>query len=159
MKKKRAFTLVETLMSSGIFGMIALIGLSVISLMTWTLFSGQIESTNRSSLDETVYYITREIQSAEKIKITDGGKTLQIKERGSSGYNLKYSITEGYPSGYLAFGDRRMIDIAADESCFTYENGILEVELKTVKNNIETNQRRKPFSVSVRPRCECVWED
>ena len=46
MKKKRAFTLVETLMSSGIFGMIALIGLSVISLMTWTLFSGQIESTS-----------------------------------------------------------------------------------------------------------------
>lgn len=159
MKKKRAFTLVETLMSSGIFGMIAVIGLSVISLMTWTLFSGQIESTNRSSLDETVYYITREIQSAEKIKITDSGKTLQIKERGSSGYNLKYSITEGYPSDYLAFGDRRMIDIAADGSCFTYENGILEVELKTVKNNIETNQRRKPFSVSVRPRCECVWED
>lgn len=159
MKKKRAFTLVETLMSSGIFGMIALIGLSVISLMTWTLFSGQIESTNRSSLDETVYYITREIQSAEKIKITDSGKTLQIKERGSSGYNLKYSITEGYPSDYLAFGDRRMIDITADESGFTYENGILEVEIKTVKNNIETNQRRKPFSVSVRPRCECVWED
>ena len=159
MRKKRAFTLVETLMSSGIFGMIAVIGLSVISLMTWTLFSGQIESTNRSSLDETVYYITREIQSAEKIKITDGGKTLQIKERGSSGYNLKYSITEGYPSDYLAFGDRRMIDISANESCFTYENGILEVELKTVKNNIETNQRRKPFSVSVRPRCECVWED
>ena len=106
-----------------------------------------------------MYYITREIQSAEKIKITDSGKTLQIKERGSSGYNLKYSITEGYPSDYLAFGDRRMIDIADDESGFTYENGILEVELKTVKNNIETNQRRKPFSVSVRPRCECVWED
>ena len=159
MRKKKAFTLVETLMSSGIFGMIALIGLSVISLMTWTLFSGQIESTNRSSLDETVYYITREIQSAEKIKITDDGKTLQIKERGSSGYNLKYSITEGYPSDYLAFGDRHILDISADESGFTYENGILEVELKTVKNNIEANQRRKPFSVSVRPRCECVWED
>ena len=85
MKKKRAYTLIETLMSSGIFAMLAVIGLASVSLITWTLYSGQTENTNRSSLNETVYFLTREIQSAEAIKISDGGKVLEIKERGDFG--------------------------------------------------------------------------
>lgn len=159
MRKKRAFTLVETLMSSGIFGMIAVIGISAISLITWTLFSGQLESTNRSSLDETVYYITREIQSAEKIKITGGGKILEIKERGAGGYNLKYSIEKGYPCDYLAFGGKRLLDLSSDGSLFSIQNDALKIELKTLGNNVENNRRQRAFCVSVKPRCEFVLED
>ena len=158
MRKKKAFTLIETMMSSGIFGMIAIIGISIISLITFTLFSGQVESSNRSSLNETIFYITREVQSAESVRITAGGKCLEIKERGQGGYNLKYSIVESYPADYLAFGDKRLFDLDADTSRFSYENGSLKIEIGAVKNNVETNQRQKPFVITVTPRSSFVGE-
>ena len=155
MKKKRAFTIVETLFSSTIFGMLAVIGLSSVVLISWTLFTGQTEATNRSTLNETVYFITREVQSAEGIRITDDGKCLEIKERGSSGYNLKYSIVDSYPTDYLAFKDRRLIDIDAEESEFILEDGLLKISLGAVKNDVETNQRNKDFEIVVLPRSNC----
>ena len=158
MKKKSAFTLVETLFSSAIFGMLAVIGLSAVVLISWTLFIGQTEGTNRTTLNETVYYITREVQSAEGIRISDDGKCLEIKERGSSGYNLKYSIVESYPVDYLAFKDKRLIDIDADESEFLFEDGLLKLSLGTVKNDVEENQRKRDFEISILPRSNCIKE-
>ena len=158
MKKKSAFTLVETLFSSAIFGMLAVIGLSAVVLISWTLFTGQTEGTNRTTLNETVYYITREVQSAEGIRISDDGKCLEIKERGSSGYNLKYSIVESYPADYLAFKDKRLIDIDADESEFLFEDGLLKLNLGTVKNDVEENQRKRDFEISILPRSNCIKE-
>lgn len=158
MKKKKAFTIVETLFSSTIFGMLAVIGLSAVSLISWSLFTGQTETTNRTTLNETVYFITREVQSAEGIKISEGGKCLEIKERGSSGYNLKYSIVESYPADYLAFKDKRLLDIDAQESEFVFDDGLLKLCLGTVKNDTETNQRKKNFIISVFPRSDCARE-
>lgn len=158
MKKKQAFTLVETLLSSSIFGMLAVIGLSAVVLISWILFTGQTEGTNRTTLNETMYFITREVQSAEGIKISDGGKCLEIKERGSSGYNLKYSIVESYPVDYLAFKDTRLIDIVAEESEFSFEDGLLKLILGTVKNDVETDQRQKLFEISILPRSDCIKE-
>ena len=158
MKKKRAFTIVETLFASTIFGMLAVIGLSSVALISWTLFTGQTEVTNRSTLNETVYYITREVQSAEGIRITDEGKCLEIKENGSSGYNLKYSIVDAYPADYLAFRDKRLLDIDADESEFLFEDGLLKLELGTVKNNVEANQAKKDFEITILPRSNCIKE-
>ena len=158
MKKKHAFTLVETLMSSTIFGMLAVIGLSATVLISWTLFTGQTEGTNRTTLNETMYFITREVQSAEGIKISDDGKCLEIKERGSSGYNLKYSIVESYPVDYLAFKDKRLIDIDAEESTFSFEDEMLKLSLGTVKNDVETDQRQNKFEISILPRSDCIKE-
>ena len=158
MKKKKAFTIVETLFSSTIFGMLAVIGLSAVTLISWTLFTGQTEGTNRTNLNETVYFITREVQSAEGIRITDGGKCLEIKENGSSGYNLKYSIKEAYPSDYLAFKDKRLMDIDANESEFLFEGDVLKLKLGIVKNNLETKQQKKDFEISILPRNNCVKE-
>lgn len=138
--------------------MLAVIGLSAVTLISWTLFTGQTEGTNRTTLNETVYYITREVQSAEGIRISDGGKCLEIKERGSSGYNLKYSIVESYPADYLAFKDKRLIDIDADESEFLFEDGLLKLNLGTVKNDVEENQRKRDFEISVLPRSNCIKE-
>lgn len=138
--------------------MLAVIGLSTVTLISWTLFTGQTEGTNRTTLNETVYYITREVQSAEGIRISDGGKCLEIKERGSSGYNLKYSIVESYPADYLAFKDKRLIDIDADESEFLFEDGLLKLNLGTVKNDVEENQRKRDFEISVLPRSNCIKE-
>ena len=158
MKKKSAYTIIEMLFSSTIFGMLAVIGLSAVTLISWTLFTGQTEGTNRTTLNETVYYITREVQSAEGIRISDDGKCLEIKERGSSGYNLKYSIVESYPADYLAFKDKRLIDIDADESEFLFEDGLLKLNLGTVKNDVEENQRKRDFEISVLPRSNCIKE-
>ena len=146
------------LFSSTIFGMLAVIGLSAVTLVSWTLFTGQTEGTNRTTLNETVYYITREVQSAEGIRISDDGKCLEIKERGSSGYNLKYSIVESYPADYLAFKDKILIDIDADESEFLFEDGLLKLNLGTVKNDVEENQRKRDFEISVLPRSNCIKE-
>ena len=158
MKKKSAYTIIEMLFSSTIFGMLAVIGLSAVTLISWTLFTGQTEGTNRTTLNETVYYITREVQSAEGIRISDDGKCLEIKERGSSGYNLKYSIVESYPADYLAFKDKRLIDIDADESEFLIEDGLLKLNLGIVKNDVEENQRKRDFEISVLPRSNCIKE-
>ena len=158
MKKKSAYTIIEMLFSSTIFGMLAVIGLSAVTLVSWTLFTGQTEGTNRTTLNETVYYITREVQSAEGIRISDDGKCLEIKERGSSGYNLKYSIVESYPADYLAFNDKRLIDIDADESEFLFEDGLLKLNFGIVKNDIEENQRKRDFEISVLPRSNCIKE-
>ena len=158
MKKKSAYTIIEMLFSSTIFGMLAVIGLSAVTLISWTLFTGQTEGTNRTTLNETVYYITREVQSAEGIRISDGGKCLEIKERGSSGYNLKYSIVESYPADYLAFKDKRLIDIDADESEFLFEDGLLKLNLGTVKYDVEENQRKRDFEISILPRSNCIKE-
>ena len=158
MKKKSAYTIIEMLFSSTIFGMLAVIGLSAVTLISWTLFTGQTEGTNRTTLNETIYYITREVQSAEGIRISDDGKCLEIKERGSSGYNLKYSIVESYPVDYLAFKDKRLIDIDADESEFLFEDGLLKLNLGTVKNDVEENQRKRDFEISILPRSNCIKE-
>ena len=158
MKKKRAFTPVETLMSAGIFGMLMVMGISIAALVTWLLFTGQTESVNRSDLSETVYYITREIQSAEAVKISGSGKVIEIKERGSSGYNLKYSLVEHYPVDYLAFKDKRLLDIDADNSRIYAENGTIKIRLCIVKNNVETQQQGKLIEINVKPRCEFYEE-
>lgn len=158
MKKKQAFSIVETLFSSTIFGMLAVIGLSAVTLISWSLFTGQTEVTNRTTLNETVYYITREVQSAEGIRITDDGKGLEIKERGNSGYNLKYSIVESYPADYLAFREKRLLDIDAEKSEFIFEDGLLKLNLGTVKNSVETNQRTKAIEISILPRSNCIKE-
>lgn len=158
MKKKRAFTIVETLFSSTIFGMLAVLGLSAVTLISWALYTGQTESTNRTTLNETVYFITREVQSAEAVRITDSGKCLEIKERGRTGYNLKYSIVESYPADYLAFGDRRLMDIDADGSEFVFEDGLIKLNIEAVKNSLETDQKGKSFEISILPRSNCLKE-
>lgn len=158
MKKKKAFTIVETLFSSSVFGMVVVIGLSVISLISWTLYTGQAESTTRTTLSETIYFITREIQSAEGIKITENGKCIEIKENGSSGYNLKYSIVEAYPTDYLAFKNKILVYIDASESEFSFETNLLKLKLATVKNNIEPKQRNNEVEISILPRSNCVME-
>lgn len=159
MKKVKAFTLVETLLAAGIFGMIVVMGMSIASLVSWTLYTGQTEEVNRTNLNETVYYLTREIQSAEAVKVTDDGKTLEIKERGSSGYNLKYSFVENYPSDYLAFRDKRLLDIKADESRFYFENHTVKATIRVLKNDLDVNQKGRVVNLTIQPRSNFTEED
>ncbi|NCU32085.1 MAG: hypothetical protein EOM23_03950 [Candidatus Moranbacteria bacterium] len=155
-KRKKAFTLIEVLMSSGILLMVVGIGISILHLMSLTLYEGQIETANKSSLNDTVYYISREIQSAQGIKITEDGKNLKIMQRGSEDYNLVYTVTKNYPVGYLAFKEKRLLDLEYETSGFSYENGRVKIAFSVYKNNIKVNQIPQDIFFEILPRSESV---
>lgn len=156
MKKKKAFTLPEVLLACSMLAVISLCAVTVIAMMSDSLFTGQIESENRSNLSETVFYLTREIQSAEGVRISDGGKKLEIKEGGSGEYNLCYEIKDGYPTGYFVFKNKRLLYIDYAESKFETTDGKINVKLSVVKNSTEVNQRGKSVSIEAVPRTEAV---
>lgn len=156
---KKAFTIAETLLSVGVMSMLAAIGLSVTVMMTSSLYDGQTEETNRSNLSGCIFYLTREIQSAEMIHIFDGGKGLEIKEEGADGYNIQYTFEKGYPTDSFCFGGRRMFDVEYAGSRFERLGNSVKITIKTVKNSTETNQRSTPFELIVSPRNDAVWEE
>ena len=157
--KKKAFTLLEVLFACSIFSMILVIGLSVSSMMTTSLYDGQTEETNRNELNDIVFYLTREIQSAEKIKITDEGKTVMIKQHGTDGYSLIYTFIDDYPTGHLSFNGNKMIDINYTESLFKLEGSCVNTVISVVKNQTEPGQKGKKISFNIMPRSEAVMEE
>ena len=156
MKKKEAFTLPEVLIACTILSVITLLAVLVIGKMSGALFTGQIESENRISLSETVFYLTREIQSAESVKISDSGKKLEIKQHGSSAYSLCYEIKEGYPTGSLSFKDKKMLDVSFAESSFETTDGKVIITLSVLENSTDVNQRGKSMVIEAVPRAEAV---
>ena len=68
----------------------------------------------------------------------------------------KKSVTFSFDDGVLQ--DKRLIDIDADESEFLFEDGLLKLNLGTVKNDVEENQRKRDFEISVLPRSNCIKE-
>lgn len=156
MKKKKGFTLPEMLLACTMLAVITLSSISVIAMMSGSLFTSQIESENRLSLSETVFYLTREIQSAEGVKISSSGKKLEIKQHGSSGYNLCYEIKEGYPTGELAFKDKKMLDVDFIESKFETTDGKVTITLSILENSTDVNQRGRSMVIEAVPRAEAV---
>lgn len=156
MTKKKAFTLPEILIACTILSVITLSAVIVMGMMSGSLFTSQIESKNRTNLSETVFYLTREIQSAEGVKISESGKKLQIKQHGSSGYNLCYEIKEGYPTGKLSFKDKKMLDVDFTDSKFETTDGKVIITLSVFENSTDVNQRGKSMIIEAVPRAEAV---
>ena len=156
MRKKKGFTLPEMLLACTMLAVITLSAISVIAMMSGSLFTSQIESENRLSLSETVFYITREIQSAEGVKISESGKKLEIKEHGSGDYDLCYEIKEDYPTGELIFKSKKMLDVDFNESRFESMDGKIIITLSVLENNTDVNQRGKPMIIETVPRAEAV---
>lgn len=156
MKKKKGFTLPEVLLACTMIAVIMLSSISVIAMMSGSLFTSQIESENRLSLSETVFYLTREIQSAEGVKISESGKKLEIKQHGSGDYDLCYEIKEDYPTGQLAFKNKKMLDVDYADSKFEAVEGKVIITLSVLENNTDVNQRGKPMKFEAVPRAEAV---
>jgi hypothetical protein len=116
------------------------------------LYDSQIESSNRTNLNDTIFYLTREIQSAEGVIISSEGKEMKIKQRGSEDYSLSYTITENYPVDYLAFKGKRLIDIDYDRSVFSFEGKKVVVTLRIVKNNRQLQQLPQEVHLDITPR-------
>lgn len=156
MKKKKGFTLPEMLLACTMLAVITLSSISVIAMMSGSLFTSQIESENRLSLSETIFYLTREIQSAEGVKISESGKKLEIKEHGSGEFSLCYEIKEDYPTGQLAFKNKKMLDIDFNESKFESTDGKVIITLSVLENSTDVNQRGKEMNIEAVPRAEAV---
>ena len=158
-KKKKAFTIVEMLFAGMVLSMIFAAGISQILLVSGTLYAGQTETTNRSDFNEIVYYLTREIQSAEGIRICEDGKKLEIKEAGRDDYNLVYAFENDYPTDYLMFKDKKMIDVEYDQSKFEFDGDSVKITFAVVKNSVDVNQRPELMTVTVTPRTIGITED
>lgn len=156
MKKKKCFTVVEVLMASSILLVVITAGASLLFLMNTLLYNSQTESGNRTNLNDVIFYLTREIQSAEGIIINSDGKEMKIKQRGSEDYSLVYTITENYPVDYLAFKGKRLIDIEHEGSGFSFENKSVVITLQIVKNNTQFNQSPQEVCFNIAPRSNSV---
>lgn len=151
MKKKQAFTVIETIFAGGISAMIITIGMSVIGLMTFSLYTGQLENTYRSDLNSCIFYLSREIQSAETVIISDSGKKIEIKQHGS-GKNIEYTFKEGYPTGFLEYEGKKLIAVKYDDCLFSLSNNKVKIDIAIVGNNIEATQRPRLLSYEFLPR-------
>lgn len=146
--RKKGFTLVEVLIASTILSMVTLAGIGIIRLMSSTLFDGQLESSNRGGLNDLVYYISREIQSAEAIKVSQDGKSLKIKQHGGDDYTLVYEVKRNY----LAFKGKPLLDLEYEESSFSCQERGIKITLALYKNHININQIPHEISFVIYPR-------
>ena len=155
-KQKKAFTLVEVLVASSVMSVVMLAGISIMVLISSTLFKGQIEGRNRVNLNDNLYYITREIQSAQSVKVDIDGKTLKIMQLGGSAYSLEYSIQQNNVSGELHFNGKRMLDVDYGSSKFSINGNAIKVELALLKNNLDKRYISQPIAFEVMPRADNV---
>lgn len=154
--RKTGFTLVEMLIASSIISMVCLIGISIISTVSTTIYSGQTEMSGRISLSDNVYFLTRELQSAEAVLVSADGKRIKIKQRGSSDYSLEYEIKNEYPVGYFTFKGKSMFAVDYESSVFVIDEKSISVELALLKDSITPNQMPQITSFYVTPRSETV---
>lgn len=148
--KKKAFTLVETLIASLILSMIGIICVSQIQLMSYTLYDSQKESSDRSGLNEFIFYITREIESAKRLKVSADGKTLIIQETGHDDFNLFYSVNEDYPRDELLLNGTKILDIDYENSSFLKDGNMVIISV---------SENGKIITVKASPRKSFVWEE
>ena len=153
---RKGFTLVETLIASSIISMILLVGIGIITSISTTIYKGQTEMSGRVSLSDNVYYLTRELQSAEAVLVSADGKRIKIKQRGSSDYSLEYEIKNEYPVGCFTFKDKKMFAVNYENSCFEINGKSISVRLAILKDNLTPNQVPQITRFYVTPRSETV---
>lgn len=154
--KRKAFSLVEMLIASSIISMILLFGISIISTISTTIYSGQTEMNGRTSLSDNIYYLTRELQSAEAIIVSADRKCIKVKQRGSSSYTLEYEIKDEYPVGYFTFKNKKMFAVDYENSYFEIDGKCISVGLAILKNNVAPNQIPQVINFYITPRSETV---
>lgn len=151
--KRAGFTLPEVLVSTSIIGIILLCSISLMALVSSALFDSQTEARNRSNLADNVYYITREIQSADSVKLSADNKTLWIRQRGTSAYTLVYTIKDGIPTGSFCFQDQKMMDVDYQQSTFQVMDETLQIVLAVYKTDLEYGGEPKRIVMNIMPRC------
>lgn len=151
---KRGFTIIELIISLAVFGSVLAIILSVTYAMAHTLYTGQIEMQSRSDVSYYMFYLTREIQSAEKIKVSD--KRLQIMQAGDSYYTLDYKLNEKGEFDELVLNGKKIAVINYDDSNFSKNANLIKIKLAVLENNVDYNGNQRIITFSASPRADNV---
>lgn len=154
--RRKGFTIIELLVAAAIMSIILLVGVSVMKMMTATLYDGQIESHGRINLMDNIYYMTREIQSAELIQISSNCKSMKIKQRGDSDYNIEYTIADGVPCGNLNFQSKSMLYLDYNQSKFEVCENKVKITLAVYKTNLDYQAKPQLVVFEVSPRNDKV---
>ena len=150
--KKSANTIAELLAAAGIVSFVLLIGIAVLGMMSHNLFTGQVGYTNSVSIDEVIFYITREIQSAESIFVSPDGKSIDISER--DGRVFSYAFSDSYPAGIMTFDNKRVLDADFEKSSFSLDEDTVTITIAALGNNTDTGQIPKIYTVTAEKRSD-----
>ena len=167
--RRSAFTLVELLASCFCIGIITAICVNLLATSSTAVSLGIKNTDTRERAYTNISFISKEIESAEYIKIGAGGKKLYIRQTDAEAgrpadpneegfFDTIYEIQDGYPCGglyqILTSGGKgqKLIDLDYEKSYFTcgveygetglYEPNAIQIRLETVQdaNNIR-NQK------------------
>lgn len=150
----KGFTLMETIISLVILAAITLIIMPLTYETTHMVYTSQIEVQERNDISYYIFYLTREIQSAEKIKISD--KELQIMQTGDNDYTLKYCIKENGEFDELYLNDKKLAVVDYDKCFFKTNDKCITVALAVPENNIDYGSIQRMITFSVFPRKDKV---
>lgn len=142
-KVKRAFTLTEVLIAMTSVSMIIMLCYAMLSTTSKTIVSEYNNVDNRDALYSNINYITREIQSAEAIKVMNNGKELHIRQVGtdSDDYTIRYEIRDGNPFGALYISNTdgsnssKLMDLVYETSKFDANSGREEIGFSSYESN------------------------
>lgn len=130
-KNKAAFTITEVLVATISISLIITMCCAMMSTMSSTVVSEYNNVDNRDALYSNLSYITREIQSAEAVKLSNGGKKISIRQKGTDfdEYTVNYEIKDGEPFGGLYISGRsggdgkKIMDLDYTGSSFSANSG------------------------------------
>lgn len=147
---QKGFTIAELLVVMVMLSFIIGTGIAIARTTASGLFTGQVETTNRSKLEDNILILAREIESAEKIYLSDDGRTLKISQDSSDSEDecpSTYSIEDNQ----FKYNEQKMFDLNTDvdESgndlsyfAYTIENNapVIIIHMQLRGDNINTIQ-------------------
>ena len=168
--RRPAFTLVELLTSCICIGIITVVCVNLLVTSSTAVSLGIKNTDTRERAYTNISFISKEIESAEYIKISEGGKKLSIRQTDVGAgrpadpyeegfFDTIYEIQDGYPCGGLyqvptsGGKGQKLIDLDYDRSYFKcgveygmtglYEPNAIQVRLETVQdaNKIKKQKR------------------
>ena len=142
-KTKSAFTIVEVLVATISISLIISLCCAMMATMSNTVVSEYNNVDNRDSLYDNLSYITREIQSAEAVKLSNGGKKISIRQKGTDfdEYTVNYEIKDGEPFGGLYISGKsggegkKIMDLDYAGSSFSANSGTEYVNFTSYDNS------------------------
>lgn len=151
MRRKHGFTISEMLVVMSIITVI--IGAAVVLARSTGhgLYTGQVEMSNRTKLEDNIYYLAKDIESAKEIGISDDYKTLKIRQE----IDAVNDTDDNYPSVYTMendafnYNDSKMFDLNVDADTSTFEldvtawQPVIRLKLYLKNNDIDTDQSSK----------------
>lgn len=153
MRKKHAFTLAELTIVMIVIPMMILSAVSLLLAASDFAYTTQVESSNIHGTYDNIYCITREIQSAEYISVSDNGKKLEVRQKGMADIDI-YEIKENEAGGHLEYNNQDILYINSSQSSFRVDGRNIKITLSVISDDIIHRQNQKNIEFTVVPRSD-----